>query len=251
VRPTLVTGAAGFLGGRVVEALLARGEAVRALDVVAPEGGVAGPVDWIAASVLDAAALARAAAGTAAVIHCAANAQLWARDAETFDRVNHGGTVAAAAAARAAGARLVLVSSFTTLVARGARPGATLDETAEHPPEALLGPYPRAKRRAEIAALETEGLDAVAVLPTAPIGAGGRALTPPMALLRDIARGALPATLDAPINVVPASAVAAGIVAARDHGARGRRYLLAGEDLALGAFAARVAAQGGGRARPG
>ncbi len=239
-RRVLVTGGGGFLGGHVCAALNARGDQAIGLDLAFPKP----QVGWtqIEGSILDAELLARAADGVDAIIHAAAIADLWTRRAEDYERINVGGTRAVCAAARTAGARLVHVSSYTTLVAGPDRPERTLDETHEIAPDALLGAYPRSKRRAELAILDAveAGLDASIVLPSSPVGPGDHRLTPPSKMIRDFARGALPAYLDCLINLVDARAVADGILAAMDRGAPGRRYLLTGEDLPLGDVAALI-----------
>ncbi len=247
-RPTLVTGAGGFLGGHVVAALAARGEAVRALDLTFPAPLPEG-VERVPASILDPDALAHAAEGAAAVIHCAAVTDLWARRPVIYDRVNTRGTCEVLAAARRAGARMVHVSSYTTLVGGPDRGEVTLDETVELPPSAMLGPYPRTKREAELFALAAArlGQEVVIVLPSAPVGPGDRRLTPPTRMLRDLAVGRTPALLDCLLNLVDVRAVAAGVIAARDRGRSGERYLLAGEDVPMPELAGRVARLAGVR----
>jgi dTDP-L-rhamnose 4-epimerase len=79
--PVLVTGGAGFIGSHLVEALLARGAAVRVLDSLEPQVHGAGVtrarylpagVELVHASVGDAAAVDRALAGVGSVVHLAA-----------------------------------------------------------------------------------------------------------------------------------------------------------------------------------
>jgi dihydroflavonol-4-reductase len=240
--PTLVTGAGGFLGGHVVAALQARGEAVRALDIAFP-AAPAPEVERIDGSILDAALLARAAAGAHSVIHCAAVADLWTADRFAYHRVNMRGTCEVLIAARRAGARLVHVSSYVTLIG-GPDPGeVTLDETVELTPSDMLGRYPRSKREAELAALAAArmGQHVVIVQPCAPVGPGDHRLTPPGRMIRDLAAGEIPAVLDCLLNLADVRALAGGILAARDRGRSGERYLLTGEDIAMPDLASRVA----------
>lgn len=243
---TLVTGAGGFVGGHVVRRLLAAGEPVRALDV---QWGAPPPerAERVTASILDPEGLSRAMQGVGAVIHAAAIAQLWTPQRIDYDRVNAMGTCRVLAAARRVGARVVLVSSYVTLVARGERGGRVLDETVEVSPSRLLGPYPRTKRQAELFALSAAaaGQSVTIVMPSAPVGAGDTSLTPPTRMLRDLAAGRTPALLNCLLNLVDVVAVADACIAARDRGGAGERYLLTGEDLSMREVAEAVARAGG------
>ena len=244
--PTLVTGAGGFLGGHVVAALADRGEAVRALDIAFPAALPEG-VERIDGSILDAAALAGAMAGAGAVIHCAAIADLWEPSRWAYDRVNMRGTCEVLIAARRAGARVVQVSSYVTLIGGPDKGEATLDETVELTPTDMLGPHPRSKREAELAALcaVRMGQEVVIVQPSAPVGPGDHRLTPPSRMIRDLAAGKTAAVLDCLLNLVDVRALAGGVIAARDKGRSGERYLLTGEDLTMVELAAKVAALAG------
>jgi len=244
----LVTGAGGFLGDHVARRLLARGDHVAGLDLGFPDPPAG--LEAIPGSVLDPDRLAAAMEGCAAVIHAAALTGLWARDAGAFERVNAGGTGAVLAAAARIGARVVHVSSYVTLISgRRTDPPRRVDETLELPPGAMLGPYPRAKRLAEIAALRA---GAVVVMPSAPIGPGDYGPTPPGAMLRDMANGRLPAMIACGWNLVDIRDLADGVIAALDRGEGGTRYLLAGADMdtdALVALFERVSGLPGPRAR--
>jgi dihydroflavonol-4-reductase len=250
VKRLLVTGAAGFIGGHLCARAAAAGWEVTGLDLRFPRPFAFRALEG---SVLDEATLGRAMAGVDAVVHGAAITGLWARDPADFAAVNLGGTQAVIAAARAVGARLVHISSYTTLIARNTADGTLLDETAEHAPGQLLGPYPRSKRAAEIAVLDAaaNGMDALVVLPSAPVGPGDPGPTPPMRLIRELAAGRLPAILETRMNLVGVEALADGILAAVARGRAGERYLLSGVDAWLSDIAAMVAAMSGVRAPAG
>jgi dihydroflavonol-4-reductase len=229
---SLVTGGAGFVGRQLVAALQARGEAVRILDLEA----LAGAQSHVG-SVCDPGAAARAADGAETIFHLAGNAQLWARDASDFDEVNHLGTKVMLDAAAAAGVRrFVHCSSLTTLVGRRTPLGAShADEQTRLQPEDMLGPYPRSKLDAEraVEAASMAGLDAVTVIPTEPLGAGDATLTPPTRMILDLLGGRTPATIDCTLNFVDVRSLAKGMIAARDRGRRGERYILGGENVPM------------------
>lgn len=241
---TLVTGAGGFLGGHVVQQLCARGEPVRAMDIAFP-GPLPDGAERIKGSVVEADDLQKAAKGASAIIHAAANARLWAPGRFDHDRINVAGTCRVLVVARQTGARVVHVSSFTTLIGANTPDGAVLSEADEIPPSQMLGAYPKSKRQAELAVLSAvkgAGVDAVIAMPSAPIGAGDVNMTPPAEMLRDLAAGKTPALIESTLNLVDVRAVATAIIAARDHGRRGERYLLSGSDISMRALASKIAA---------
>ena len=109
-RRVAVTGAAGFIGGAIAARLAAEGAQVVAIDLAAGEELAAAGLEPVTVDVTDRAGLERAVTGCELVVHAAALVREWGTMAE-FIRVNVGGTAAAIAAAEAAGARLVQVSS--------------------------------------------------------------------------------------------------------------------------------------------
>ena len=243
----LVTGAAGFVGRHLVAALLRRGEKVRALDLsFEPELPGA---ECIVGSVTDPDGVAEALAGIEFVFHCAANPQLWSSDPQAFTRVNVEGTRIVLETARRLGVkRAVHVSSFVTLMAKRLA-GQTVDEQVKLQPADMLGPYPLSKYLSERLALDLagDGFQVVAALPSAPIGPLDYKMTPPTKLIRDLVRGRVPATLKCRMNVIDVRMLADGLIAARDRGRSGERYLLTGEDLSMAAFLETLASVSGVR----
>lgn len=228
---TLVTGGAGFVGKALVQKLRACGERIKSFDLAVPTHE-----DDIQGSILNKAAVISAMQGVDSVFHLAGNAKLWARDSSIFDEVNREGAWVVAEAARFAGARMVHCSSLTTLVSKKTPIGlSTADEKTCWGPEDMLGPYPHSKLMAERAVEEAvkEGLDAVIALPTEPLGPGDDAITPPTQMILDFANGETPAYIDCILNFVPVDSLAEGLIAVRDKGRAGERYLLGGENIPM------------------
>ena len=76
----LLTGGAGFLGINLVRFLLARGHAVRSLDIAPFEYPEQGAIDEIRGDIRDRRAVDRAMSGVDIVVHCAAALPLYRRD---------------------------------------------------------------------------------------------------------------------------------------------------------------------------
>jgi dihydroflavonol-4-reductase len=97
----------------------------------------------------------------------------------------------------------------------------------------MTGPYKRSKFEAERVALEFQGVDVVAVNPTAPIGDHDFKPTPTGKIVVDFVRGAMPGFVDTGLNVVDVRDVAEGHLLALEHGKTGERYILGAENLTL------------------
>ena len=226
-RRVFVTGGGyGFVGGHVVRALEEAGHEVR--------------LGWV--DVRDRGALARAVSGCDAVVHVAA-LYSYTADPRELEEVNVGGTANVVAACRAAGVRrLVHTSSAGTC---GPVAGRAATEDDEPPEWELAVPYKRTKLAAERLALAAaaDGLEAVSVNPTTPIGEGDDAPTPTGHMVRRVASGRYRATLrSGGLNLVDVRDVARGHVLALERGRAGERYILGGVDLTLAEVFALIAA---------
>jgi dihydroflavonol-4-reductase len=211
-----VTGASGFIGGHVARQLRAAGHDV--------------DDEWI--DLLDRERLRRAIAGCDAVFHLAA---LYSYDAppSEHERVNVEGTRAVVELCRELRVgRLVHTSTCGTC---GPVPGRPATETDEPPAYELAVPYKRTKLEAEqiVLAAARDGLDAVVVNPTTPVGDGDRFPTPTGRMVEGVATGRYRGYLDTGVNVVDVRDVARGHVLAFERGRTGERYLLGGVDLTL------------------
>jgi dihydroflavonol-4-reductase len=246
---TLLTGATGFVGSAVARTLLARGHALRVL--VRPgsnRANLAGlDVDLAEGDLTDAASLTRATAGCRYVLHVAADYRLWVPDPAAMERANVAGTVALLRAAQAAGVeKIVYCSSVAALGLTGTT--APADETTPVHPDSIAGIYKQSKYRAEqavLALIRDEGVPALIVNPSTPVGPRDIKPTPTGKMIRDAAAGRMPAYVDTGLNVVHVDDVAEGHVLALERGRIGEKYILGGEDLALrDIFAAAAAAAG-------
>jgi dihydroflavonol-4-reductase len=161
----LVTGATGFVGGHLVEALVARGDQVRCL--VRPRSDrqrLPPSIELVPGSIDDESALGRAVTGVNVVYHLAAVTS--AADPTDYDRVNRAGVerVLAALMAHAPRGRLVFCSSLAA--AGPTREGRPLTETD---PPAPIGPYGVSKANAE-RAIAASAVESVIVRPPAVYG---------------------------------------------------------------------------------
>lgn len=234
---TLVTGGSGFLGSAVVRALLARGVRVRALArPTSPRGNFTGlGCEVVVGDLIDCESLKAALEGVRYLFHVAADYRLWARDPSEIIRANVEGTVNLNREAMAAGVeRIVYTSSVAALRVAGAT--MPVDETAALLPEEAIGAYKRSKTLAERAVEEMirrDGLPAIIVNPTTPIGPRDIRPTPTGRILLDAARGRIPAFVDTGLNFAHVDDVAEGHLLAFERGRIGERYILGGENLSL------------------
>src|SRR6266478_6441728 len=232
MKPTLVTGATGFIGWHVARKLLARGHTVRAL--VRPGSKVRElDVEEVTGDLRDRESLERAVAGCGLVFHVAADYRLWAKDSSELYRSNVDGTRNLLSAARSAGVeRFVYTSTVGCIGIPKDREG---DEEQPVSLEDMVGAYKRSKFQAEQVALEFagSGFPVVIVNPTAPIGDHDFKPTPTGKIIVDFLRNAMPAYLDTGLNLVDARDTAEGHLLACERGKPGERYILGCQNLTL------------------
>jgi dihydroflavonol-4-reductase len=232
----LVTGATGFVGSAVARTLLAQGEPVRVLvRPTSDRRNLDGlDVQVYIGDLRDRRSLDHALRGCESLFHVAADYRLWAPKPEAMYATNVDGTRALMLAAADAGLRrIVYTSSVATL---GLHPdGTPADEATPVTIDAMIGPYKRSKYLAEeeVRRLVAEGLPAVIVNPSTPVGPRDIKPTPTGRLIRDAVAGQMPAYVDTGLNIVHVDDVAHGHLLALRHGRIGERYILGGENLTL------------------
>jgi dihydroflavonol-4-reductase len=252
VGQALVTGARGFVGSAVAKALVEAGFPVRALvRPTSPRSHLDGVgVEFAEGDLRDAESVRRAMAGVRYVFHVAADYRLWARNPAEITEVNVAGTRTIMTEAQRAGVeRIVYTSSVATLALR--LDGVPVDETAPAEESKTIGAYKRSKVAAERLVermVADEGLPAVIVNPSTPIGPRDVRPTPTGRIIIEAASGRIPGFVDTGLNLVHVDDVAAGHLAALHHGRIGERYILGGENVLFGDMLADIAALVGRRA---
>ena len=233
----LVTGASGFVGSAVARALLASGVRVRVImRQTSPVINVSGlAVETVAGDLRDPVAVAQAMQGAAALFHVAADYRLWARDPEEIVRNNVGMTrIVMQAAAKVGVRRIVYTSSVATFAPFA--DGRSSDETRPLTEATAIGAYKRSKVAAERlvqAMVRDQGLPAIIVNPSTPIGPGDVRPTPTGRIVLEAAAGQMPAYVDTGLNLVHVDDVASGHLAALAHGTIGEQYILGGQNVDL------------------
>jgi len=246
---TLITGASGFVGSAVLRRLIDAGQQVRAL--VRPTSDRRNlenlPVEIVDGDLTDPASLRHALQGCRALFHVAADYRLWIRRPQDMYGANVDGTITLMRAALDRGIeRIVYTSSVATL---GIPPnGGISDESTPVNLTDMIGHYKRSKFIAEeeVRRLSREqGLPAVIVNPSTPVGPRDIKPTPTGSMIVDATSGRTPAYVDTGLNIVHVDDVAEGHWLAYQQGQIGERYILGGENLSLKEIFSRLAALSG------
>ncbi|HEY1886910.1 MAG TPA: hopanoid-associated sugar epimerase [Roseiarcus sp.] len=239
----LVTGASGFLGSAIAAALRARGDDVRVLVRPSSPRANLDPADTVCEGDLrDRASLAAALKGVRFLFHAAADYRLWARDPEEIHRNNVEGTRLIMDEALSAGVeRIVYTSSVATLKLNE---GAAATEDHALSEGEGIGAYKRSKVAAERLVetlIRRDGLPAVIVNPSTPIGPRDVRPTPTGRIIVEAASGRMPGFVDTGLNLAHVDDVAAGHIATLERGRVGERYILGGDNVFLADMLADIA----------
>jgi dihydroflavonol-4-reductase len=242
-----VTGASGFVGWHLVQALLGRGDEVRCLVRASSRSLLDGlPVEPVIGDLTDPASVRRGITGVEAVYHCAADYRLFVPVPAAMYAANVEGTRTVLAAAAEAGVRRVVYTSTVGALGTAAG-GAPADERTPVGLSDMVGHYKRSKYLAERVADEwvSKGLPVVIVNPSTPVGERDVKPTATGRLILDFLRGRIPAYVDTGLNLVDVRDVAAGHILAMEHGRIGEKYILGHRDMTLKEILATLAALAG------
>ncbi|NCC02724.1 MAG: NAD-dependent epimerase/dehydratase family protein [Proteobacteria bacterium] len=236
---TFVTGATGFVGAAVASLLESKGHRLRLLsrknndrrnllglktNFELVEGDLADPESYIGKL-----------EGCDYLFHVAADYRIWVPDEQAMNKINVEGTKALMNGAVKAGIKkIVYTSSVATLgIPPDGKPGT---ETTPVSIDNMIGVYKRSKYLAEdivrtMAA--TQGLPAMIVNPSTPIGPRDLKPTPTGRIIVEAAAGRMPAYVETGLNIVHVDDVAMGHWLALEKGKIGERYILGGENMEL------------------
>jgi len=234
---TLVTGATGFIGSAVARELGARGHQIR---VLVRSTSNRRNLDGFTAEIMfgdvnDPTAVARALVGCRYVFHLAADYRIWVPNAKPMMQTNVEGTANLMRAAKAAGVEKIVHCSSVAALAMSTD---GLPSTEDTPVDIkkIAGAYKRSKYLGEQAVrklIQDEGVPAVIVNPSAPVGMRDIKPTPTGRMIVDAANGKIPAFMDTGLNLVRVEDVAVGHALALERGKIGEGYILGGENLTM------------------
>nr|MBK7064493.1 NAD-dependent epimerase/dehydratase family protein [Deltaproteobacteria bacterium] len=234
----LVTGATGFLGSHLVDALVARGHEVVALARTPARMKPRAGVTAVKGDILDADSLKAAMEGCEAVFHCAGVVSRDPGDGELLWRTHVLGTRNVAQAAKGAGAKRMIHASTSGTVAISE--DATQVSREDDPtPYALIEkfPYYRSKLYAEQEALRANGeaMAVVSVNPSLLLGPGDE-FGSSTGDVKDFLDRKIPAIPSGGVAFVDARDAAEAMALAQEKGTPGRRYLINASNCTLREF---------------
>lgn len=252
---TLVTGANGHIGSRIVQQLLERGRGVRAFvrrtsdlsglqttDHRLPTG-----LELAYGDVTDAASLGAALEGVTRVFHTAAVFNTRLNDESEMRRANVEGTANLLAALRGRPIERLVYTSSVAAIGYSRDPSVVLDEATWNADP--IDVYTATKTHSErlVHQAVALGLPAVLVNPCTVLGPGDHKPTPSNAFVLLALRKGTPVTFNSGHTYVDVDDVAQGHLLAEEKGRVGERYVLGGTQASNDALLAELARRRGGR----
>jgi len=219
----------------VARQLVARGDSVRVLMRPTSTNRAISdlPLEYVTGDLRDAASLDRAMKGAKRVFHVAADYRLWAKQPRDIYDSNVGGTKNLLEATKRAGVQQLIYTSTVATIAvdRPALPNEFTDAKLEE----MVGHYKRSKWMAEQEVLQAakNGLPAIVVMPTTPVGPWDWKPTPTGKIILDFLNGKMPGYVETGLNFVGVEECANGHLLVAEKGKVGERYLLGAENLTL------------------
>ena len=230
---SFVTGATGFVGSNLVHELQSRGHAVKALLRAGSDSRGLDGADYerVEGDLSDENLLRNAMQGCDWCFHAAASYHLWLPDYTPMYESNVAGTRNVLNAAAAAGCKRIIYTSTVGCIGLPKCQNGLLkpsDENSPVDPHHLSGHYKKSKWEAEQVVLDMvkNGLQAVIVNPSAPVGPRDIKPTPTGKVIVDFLNRKMPAYLDSGLNWVHVRDVAIGHILAAEKGRIGERYIL-------------------------
>ncbi|KAM7514207.1 hypothetical protein LguiA_003790 [Lonicera macranthoides] len=245
MKKVLVTGASGYLGGRLCHALLRQGHSVRAfvrptsdLSSLPPPSSDGGTLELAYGDATDYPSLLAACSGCNIIFHAAALVEPWLPDPSKFSSVNVGGlkNILQAYKDTKSIEKIIYTSSFFAL---GSTDGYTADESQIHPCKFFCTEYEKSKAIADKIALEaaSEGVPIVPVYPGVIYGPGKVTAGNVVAkLIIERFNWRLPGYIgygNDKFSYSHVDDVVDGHIAAMNKGRPGERYLLTGENASF------------------
>ncbi|GMP81061.1 hypothetical protein CsSME_00035905 [Camellia sinensis var. sinensis] len=238
----LVTGASGYLGGRLCHALVRQGYSVRAfvrsssdLSCLPPAGEYEGALELAYGDVTDYRSLLAACSGCHVIIHSAALVEPWLPDPSRFSTVNVGGLKNVLQAYKESETTIQKIIYTSSFFAVGSTDGYVADETQIHSAKSFCTEYEKSKAVADKIALDaaSEGVPIVVVYPGVVYGPGKLTAGNIVArLIIERFNGRLPGYIgygNDKFSFSHVDDVVEGHLAALNKGRPGERYLLTGK----------------------
>jgi dihydroflavonol-4-reductase len=246
---TLVTGANGHIGSRIVKLLCERGRKVRAFVRKGSDlSGLQGlGVELAYGDVLDRASLAAAVDGVGTVFHTAAVFNTRLDDESEMQRANVWGTRNLLEVLKARPVKRLVYTSSVAAIGYSRDPKVVLDEATWNTDP--IDVYTATKTESEklVHAAVAEGLEAVVVNPCTVLGPGDHKPTPSNGFVLLALQKGVPVTFDSGHTYVDVDDVALGHLLAEEKGKSGERYVLGGTPLSNDALLSELARRRGGR----